>query len=274
VAKTKPPDNSKLKEGLLKAVTGEAVQATGTGKSPGIFGTAKAADTLFERARELGYIEPCDGPPVKGKAKSKPKYARITAEGRTWVLGEASPREVLHGLAAALNKQREAFGQDEFDLAHLQRRLAELQRSHEELQRSVGEVAARRREEVSQLQASLEFASSTVARAVAEVAELVGKPGPAASGKDLGVETETYVREWRNQRGAGCPLPELFKHLKERSPALTIGEFHDLLRSLYDHRRIRLTGWHDSPDRMPEPNLALFVSSKVIYYADAPDASP
>jgi hypothetical protein len=250
-------------------MSGEVSQFTGATKSPGLFGSGKAADSLFERAQDLGYLQPCEGPPTKGK--SKPKYGRITEKGHKWLLEQASPRDVLEGLVKAFDKQSESLGQEMSDVHYLQSRLAELQRTHEELQRSIQHVAVQRREEVARLQDNLSAARKSAAAAVAELDHLIKDGGKPTAGVDLGWETEMFLRQWRNQHSAGCPLHELFKHLKGYSSSLTIGGFHDLLRTLYDRQRIRLTGWHDSPDRIPDPNLALFISSKVMYYADTPD---
>jgi hypothetical protein len=50
-------------------------------------------------------------------------------------------------------------------------------------------------------------------------------------------------------------------------PRLTIGAFHDALRRLADGGRLRLSGWPKILDDVPDPQLALFVSSKVTYSA-------
>src|SRR5207253_3253303 len=40
-----------------------------------------------------------------------------------------------------------------------------------------------------------------------------------------------------------CPLPELFRHARQSTPNLTIGQFHDQLRRLSDQERIYLHPW-------------------------------
>ena len=48
---------------------------------------------------------------------------------------------------------------------------------------------------------------------------------------------------------------------------MQVGGFQDLMRTLHDNNVIRLAGWSGSLDRIPEPEFALFVSNKVMYYA-------
>jgi hypothetical protein len=86
----------------------------------------------------------------------------------------------------------------------------------------------------------------------------------------IGTEAEDFVRRWHHEQRSDCPLPELYRHLCQRFPSLSVGAFHDLLRSLYRSDRIRLGGWGESLDRMPSPELALFISSEVMYYAHVP----
>jgi len=58
-----------------------------------------------------------------------------------------------------------------------------------------------------------------------------------------------------------------WNYLKEWHPQLTPGAFQDALRKLYDAGRLRLGGWPRMLDDIPQPQLAFFVSSTVMYYA-------
>jgi hypothetical protein len=75
------------------------------------------------------------------------------------------------------------------------------------------------------------------------------------------------VEESARKTTVGQSFEVLMGHLKSRHANLTIGAFHDALRRLEHAGRIRLTGWGRMLDDIPEPELALFVSSKVMYYA-------
>jgi hypothetical protein len=76
-----------------------------------------------------------------------------------------------------------------------------------------------------------------------------------------------FLENWAKEKGAGCQFDVMWKYLKERHLHLTIGTFQDTLRTLSDAGRIRLSGWPRMIDDMPQPQLALYVSSKVMYYA-------
>lgn len=80
-------------------------------------------------------------------------------------------------------------------------------------------------------------------------------------------EIVSFVKQWVQEKTVGCQFDVLFKHLKERHTELTVGAFQDALRKLHDSERIRLGGWPRMLDDIPQPELALFVSSKVMYYA-------
>ena len=63
--------------------------------------------------------------------------------------------------------------------------------------------------------------------------------------------------------------------LRGGHPEMTAGTFHDALRRLDRDGRIKLGGWPKSINDLPEPELALFVRHKVVYYATpSADAHP
>jgi hypothetical protein len=75
--------------------------------------------------------------------------------------------------------------------------------------------------------------------------------------------------ETRQTAGAleDCPLPELFRDLRQVYPTLTIGQFQDGLRKLHEHQRIYLHPWTGPLYEIPEPALALLVGHEIAYYA-------
>ena len=65
-----------------------------------------------------------------------------------------------------------------------------------------------------------------------------------------------------------CPLPELYRHLKNNHPGLTLGQFHDLVRGLYADRKIYLHPWTGPLyERCPNRPGALLAGHEVVYYA-------
>jgi len=76
------------------------------------------------------------------------------------------------------------------------------------------------------------------------------------------------LTEWHGPNTAeDCPLPELFRRVREALPALTLGQFQDTLRSLQEQERIYLHPWTGPLYAMPEPACALLSGHEVAYYA-------
>jgi hypothetical protein len=275
MAKAKAPDDSKLLEGVEKALkAGGPVRLTTSGKNPGLFPSGKAGQELARRAIELGYMEECDGPPPDSKKKATKTAAaphgRITPKGREWFLQQTSPRQAVEALLTAFRQQSQTLQADDPDVGVLREQLGNLTHGLDEVRQAVLGVTERRLAERSRILDTLHTITETVQRSLnAEPAPQTSTalPPPPAN---LEPEVSSFVREWRQRRGADCPLPELYRHLKVCRSGLTIGAFHDLMRSM-DHRNlIQLTGWGGSLDRMPDPEFALFISTKVMYYAHTP----
>jgi hypothetical protein len=79
-----------------------------------------------------------------------------------------------------------------------------------------------------------------------------------------------HLARWQ---GSGAsddyPLAELFRHLQQAVPGLTIGRFHDALRDLHDADRIYLHPWTGPLYDLPEPAFALLAGHLIAYYASA-----
>ena len=63
-------------------------------------------------------------------------------------------------------------------------------------------------------------------------------------------------------------LPQLFRFARSRQPALTLGQFHDLLRRMAEARQLRLSPFTRAMYQLPEPECALIVGREVMYYAE------
>jgi hypothetical protein len=63
------------------------------------------------------------------------------------------------------------------------------------------------------------------------------------------------------------PLPELYAVGRRSKPRLTIGQFHDGLRTLHERKQIYLHPWSGPLSEIPEPALALLVGHEIAYYA-------
>jgi hypothetical protein len=262
----KVPDDKKLAEALLAGSDGQPRKATGGGKSPGLFPGGKGGLALLERALTLELVEKCEGPPSTGKRKTAATpFVRVTPKGREWASRQLKPREVLEGLYTAFRKQSELLRPGGAELETIQSQLGGLQHSFQQVQQAIASASTRRQQELADLGATLREVLSALERLTAD-----GPSLPTPAHPSLDAEAEGFVRRWQQERHTDCPLPELYNHLRKQSPALTIGAFHDLLRDLHHRGRVRLGGWSGPLDRLPEPELALFISSKVMYDASVP----
>jgi hypothetical protein len=81
-------------------------------------------------------------------------------------------------------------------------------------------------------------------------------------------ETVAYLRAWQAGHASGdCPLPDLFLRTQRNLPTLTIGQFHDGLRRLYEQQQIYLHPWTGPLYEIPEPACAMLVGHEIAYYA-------
>ncbi len=78
----------------------------------------------------------------------------------------------------------------------------------------------------------------------------------------------SFLAQWQRSGASGdCPIPELYRQATAAAPCLSVGLFHDGLRSLYDQERIYLHPWTGSLHELPDPACALLVGHEVAYYA-------
>jgi hypothetical protein len=273
----KGPDESALAEALLKAPSDEPMPQTG---KQGIFPTTKPGKTLLQQALALGYVEECEAPPPppsKGKkapARSRKTvpHARVTAKGREWALQKTSPKNALELLVSTLQGVASSGGGvSQEAMSELQAQLGDIQASLSRVSQLTQEAVTRHRQETNRLSETVREAMSVARRLTVDMPPPPPTMAQATTTVQIDPEILAFVRTWQQQRGAGCPLPDLYAHLKSRFPELTIGKFHDRLRALHDKHEVRLSGMSGSLDTLREPETALLVSSKVMYYVNIPD---
>ncbi len=101
---------------------------------------------------------------------------------------------------------------------------------------------------------------------------LAAKKSPADERVDphgLTEKLRAKLQHWRQSGLLGdCPLPELFRHLRQSQATLSIGQFHDHLRHLHQHQEIYLHPWTGPLYQLPEPALALLIGHEIAYYAN------
>jgi hypothetical protein len=76
------------------------------------------------------------------------------------------------------------------------------------------------------------------------------------------------LREWQSAGKIGdYPLPDLFEQTRAAAPKLTLGQFHDALRSLHEQFAIYLHPWTGPLHELPQPATSLLVGHEIAYYA-------
>ena len=154
----------------------------------------------------------------------------ITDKGRQWLVTQASPRQVLEDFVRLLEERRQQAA---------------------ELITAARNVAA-----------SVESLKSTV-----EQLRPAERPDNSGGPLDLCADIQAHVEQWHDTSPGDCPLPELFRRLREVHPDLTVGCFHDGLRDLHARGVIYLHPWTGPLYDLPEPPFALMTGHEIAYYA-------
>ncbi len=156
----------------------------------------------------------------------------LTDKGLGYLVEHADPMPLVQGVVSVLDRRSQA--------------LAKVQREIERTQQQTESVRA-----------ALEKWSAKKA------------PGERIDPHGLTERLRAKLQHWRQSGLLGdCPLPELFRHLRQTQPTLTIGQFHDHLRHLHQHQEIHLHPWTGPLYQLPEPALALLIGHEIAYYAN------
>jgi hypothetical protein len=63
-------------------------------------------------------------------------------------------------------------------------------------------------------------------------------------------------------------LPQLFRFARSKQPAVTVGQFHDLLRQMVTAGQIRLSAFTQAMYQLPEPECAMILGREIMYYVE------
>jgi hypothetical protein len=264
--RTAPNPRPAALEALAKAIADPAPKVLlGTKTVPGFFiGSGQAQKTAALFCEQQGWVVGT-GQWV-GRGRTKKELYRITPAGVHAVLSGSEPSVLLRGLQAGVGETASSMDGLAAKLAEIAAQLSPLRERLGALQGAVGKLAETfKPPDLDELARKLAAADG---KAGSEAPEPEPPPLPE---KALAAEAEDFVRRWERERRTYCPLPELYRHLQQYTPGFSIGAFHDLLRGLHKSSRVRLGSWSGPLDRLPEPELALFLSSKVMYDAHVPN---
>jgi len=234
---------------------------------------------LADRAIEEGLITAKE---EVDKSKKKPKkvvYALITERGIQRVMDADSPKAALEALLPAVQALGKPSDQPEPEAFRIalasatETCVAAIRQAFSQLEGEVLKAlgpAPTFAVDARPLLNSLQRALECVRVSAPPTGPSAAAPRPdqaAASASALEEAIVTFVRGWAKAKAVGCTFDILWDHLRGQNSELTIGAFQDALRKLHQAGRIRLSGWPRMLDDLPQPHLALFVSSKVMYYA-------
>jgi len=234
---------------LSRAVADPAgVPLHGTKSAPGLFAATAPARQAAQRAKDDQFLQVVR---TETHGKNAQEICALTEKGMTYLLGQASPKQVLEELVRALDAKQT-------QLAGLVDAVRQTQGSLQSFQTIAANVlqAVNTKSDIGALYSAW---ASKSAPAVGN-----GKPAPEPNSFQAIL---AILAQWQASGATeDCPLPELFRRAQPAA-ALTIGQFHDALRRLHEQAQIYLHPWTGPLSELPAPPYALLVGHEIAYYA-------
>lgn len=228
-------------EALSRAATEPAgVPLYGSKSVPGLFAATAPAKEAAQRCKESDYLRVLRS---EARGKTTQEICTLTDKGLSYLLSQASPKQVLEELVRAFEARRSEIGDLVASARHMQASLDALRTVAERVMHSAGSPS-----DVAALHAQWR-------------AQARDNGTPDVSSTILAVLDKWHTANVLED----CPLAELYRRVK--TPALTIGQFHDALRRLVDQAKIYLHPWTGPLSELPEPPCALMVGHEIAYYA-------
>jgi hypothetical protein len=168
------------------------------------------------------------------RGKTDQHYCALTEKGQSFLLQQVHPRQVLEDLLRAVEARQQQLG----DLLGL----------------------------AQKSQADLEGLKAATERVLQHLTHS-STNGTAAKAEGWTADVLACLTRWHDTATGDCPLPELFRQVRQTSLVLTVGTFHDGLRRLHEQEKIYLHPWTGPLYDLPEPALALLVGHEIAYYA-------
>lgn len=220
-----------------------------SGKLSGLFPSRSGAtgDAAAQALRD-GLLETAR---TEIKGKFTIEWVRLTPIGIEYLHAHQSPLAALRELHAALKSSRTAAPE-----------------WLEGIQQQFQTFTQQMQDEMRKSQQRLE----ALADRVEEALRRTGAIGPTLpNGVAATVPWASDVMLYLEQRhGAGakdeCPLPDLFAAVRRQNPSLSVIDFQDGLRRLYEHKAIRLLPLATNNGAMPEPEYVMCDGPDLLYY--------
>jgi hypothetical protein len=224
-------------EALTKALSEpEGLPLLASKQAPGLFATNAAGKQAAQEARTAGLF---DIVRRETKGKSTLEYVGLTEKGLQALLAQTSPRPLLAALLKAIEE--------------CERRLE-----------TWVEEVRKNRNSLEGLRALAEKVLTHLQNPEAMLPPW-SRNGHCADPKSRIVD---LLRGWHASGKLGDhPLPELYEQVRTSSSKLTLGQFHDALRTLHEEQKIYLHPWTGPLHELPRPPFSLLVGHEIAYYA-------
>lgn len=244
VAKVKADPQAVAFQALARALLDPAPRVLlGTKAKPGVFdsSTAKPAALL---CLDRGWLATTGE--FVGKGNSRKELYRITPTGIRAVLENSEPVKLLD---TAVSSLQEGAG----ELKAIRGKIDQL-----------SEAFLHHKQLVTALQERLR--PPDVAGLLQTSARAGAATAPASDSEWL-AEAVRHLEEYQRRHPLGhCALPELFHRVAEPR-RLTIGQFHDGVRQLVEHGKVRLHPFTGAGYQLQEEQYALLAGQEIKYYA-------
>jgi hypothetical protein len=273
--------------GLRKALDGP-LPLQSRGRADGIFPAGRSGAPHAEKAKQTRWVEEVFEErevtrTSKGRTTTTKKKVsvgwKITEAGRMYLAEADSPKPLLEALLKEVRRLGQSAPPSPVDSTAF---VVEVERANRECLTAVEKAFAGLQKDLQA--AFLGMQQAVVAaipkpppapepgptlRMVEEAVKRIDASPVSSSPPTTSIDEEivSFVQTWAREKSVGPPFDVLMKDLKQRRVDLSIGEFHNALRSLERKGRIKLSVWSKSIPELPEPELALFVTHKVMYYA-------
>jgi hypothetical protein len=269
MAKTANPEDLVL-EAMERALADPTPRKLhGTKANPGIFlASSAAAKVAAQLCLERGLIAPCDQQRTKSKAVT---LYGLAPAGIAYLLEHDPLRQLLTATHDAVARLARTSADCQQTLASVQQQAAQLQ---EVVQRAATRLEPPNMEKMlAAVQTARNEGGTAAAGKPADASVPAGSPAAPGTSNDpsskLADELQQHVQQHKRQSPLRpLDLPQLFRFARSRQPALSLGQFHDLVRRLSDAGRIRLSPFTQAMYQLPDPQCAMIVGREIMYYVE------
>jgi hypothetical protein len=240
----------------------------GTKANPGVFLSSSAvAKAAGQQCVQQGLIAVCGH--LRKKAKVEPLYGLAPA-GIAYLLEHDPMRQLLTAMQGAVERLIRTGADCQQTLSGVQQQAARLQ---EVTQRAADRLQPPDLEKMlAAVQTAGSHAQTAATPEAGGAAADGGRAAPAAGGvaeARWADAVHQHVQQHRRQSPLRpLDLPGLFRFARSQEPALSLGQFHDLVRRLADAGRIRLSPFTQAMYQLQEPECAMIVGREIMYYVE------